>query len=45
MIRLSGEETVRCVGKVIGLLKEEQIPNREQLNSIEEAVRAGERRK
>lgn len=45
MISLSGEETVRCAGRVIGLLKEEQIPNREQLNRIEEAVRAGERRK
>lgn len=41
MIPLSGEETVRCVGRVIGLLKEEQIPNDDQLNYIEEAVRAG----
>ena len=40
-----GEEIVRCVGRVIGLLKEEQIPTGEQLNRIEEAVRAGERRK
>ena len=39
MIPLSGEETVRCVGRVIGKLKEEQIPNEEQLNMIEEAVR------
>ena len=45
MIPLSGEETVRCVGRVIGRLKEEQIPSRDQLNTIEEAVRAGERRK
>jgi len=45
MIPLSGEETVRCVGRVIGLLREEQIPTGEQLNRIEEAVRAGERRK
>ena len=44
MIPLSGEETVRCVGRVIGRLKEEQIPNREQLRMIEEAVKAGERR-
>ena len=44
MIPLSGEETVRCVGRVIGKLKEEQIPDREQLNMIEEAVRNGERR-
>lgn len=39
LIPLSGEETVRCVGRVIGLLKEEQIPSGEQLNMIEEAVR------
>lgn len=45
MIPLNGEETVRCAGRVIGLLKEEQIPNREQLNMIEESVRDGERRK
>ena len=44
MIPLSGEETVRCVGRVIGRLKEEQIPNREQLKMIEEAVKAEERR-
>ena len=44
MIPLSGEETVRCVGRVIGLLKDKQIPTREQLNMIEEAVRNGERR-
>lgn len=44
MIPLSGEETVRCVGRVIGLLKEEQIPDNDQLNMIEEAVRAGKRR-
>ena len=44
MIPLSGEETVRCVGRVIGTLKEKQIPNREQINMIEEAVKAGKRR-
>ena len=45
MIPLSGEEVVRCVGRVIGLLKDRQIPNRDQLNMIEETVRNGERRK
>ena len=45
MIPLSGEETVRCVGRVIGKLKEEQIPNEEQLDMIEEAVRFEEGRK
>jgi len=44
VIPLSGEETVRCVGRVIGLLKDEQIPSGEQLDMIEEAVRAGKRR-
>ena len=43
MIPLTGEETVRCVGRVIGALREEQLPSREQLNMIEETVR--ERRK
>jgi phage repressor protein C with HTH and peptisase S24 domain/DNA-binding XRE family transcriptional regulator len=45
MIPLSGEETVRCVGRVIGKLKEEQIPSGEQLDLIEEAVRSEEGRK
>jgi transcriptional regulator with XRE-family HTH domain len=45
MIPLSGEETVRCVGRVIGKLKEEQIPTGEQLDMIEEAVRSKEGRK
>ena len=45
MIPLSGEETVRCVGRVIGKLQEEQIPNEEQLDMIEEAVRFEEGRK
>ena len=34
-------QTVRCLGRVIGKLKEEQIPTREQLNRIEEAGKAG----
>jgi transcriptional regulator with XRE-family HTH domain len=34
-------QTVRCLGRVIGKLKEEQIPSREQLNRIEEAAQAG----
>ena len=34
-------QTVRCVGRVIGKLKEEQIPSREQLNRIREAGKAG----
>ncbi len=45
MIPLSGEETVRCVGRVIGKLKEEQIPSGEELDMIEEAVRSKEGRK
>lgn len=35
------EQTVRCIGRVIGKLKEEQIPTREQLNMMEEAAKAG----
>lgn len=42
MVPLNGEETVRCVGRVIGRLKDSQIPSREQMNAIEEAVRASE---
>ncbi len=34
-------QTVRCLGRVIGKLKEEQIPSREQMNRIEEAAKAG----
>ena len=34
-------QTVRCVGRVIGKLKEEQIPSREQMNRIREAEAAG----
>ena len=45
MIPLSGEETVRCAGRVIGKLKEEQIPDEEQLDMIAETVRAGEGRR
>ena len=44
VVPLSGEETVRCVGRVIGRLKEEQIPDAEQLNLIAESVRNVERR-
>ena len=35
------EQTVRCVGRVIGKLREEQIPDSDQLNMIEEAIRNG----
>ena len=35
------EQTVRCVGRVIGKVKDSQIPTREQLNRIEEAGKAG----
>jgi hypothetical protein len=45
MIPLSGEETVRCVGRVIGKLKETQIPDEEQLEMIEETVRTEEGRR
>ncbi len=41
-MRFDGEETVRCVGRVLGTLKEEQIPDREQMRAIEES-REGER--
>lgn len=34
-------QTVRCLGRVIGKLKKEQIPTREQLNRMEEAAQAG----
>ena len=34
------DQTVRCLGRVIGKLKEEQIPTREQINRIE-AEKAG----
>ncbi len=34
-------QTVRCIGRVIGKLKAEQIPSREQLNRIAEAGKAG----
>ena len=44
-IPLSGEEPVRCVGRVIGKLKEEQIPSGEQLDMIEETLRSKEGRK
>ena len=35
------DQTVRCLGRVIGKLKEEQIPTREQMKLIGEAERAG----
>lgn len=35
------DQTVRCLGRVIGKLKDEQIPTKEQINRINEAVRAG----
>lgn len=35
------DQTVRCIGRVIGKIKEEQIPGRELMNRIEEAARAG----
>ena len=34
-------QSVRCIGRVIGKLTENQIPTDEQLNMIEEATRAG----
>lgn len=37
----AGGETVRCVGKVIGKLKDEQIPDRYQLQEIMEQEAAG----
>ena len=35
------DQSVRCLGRVIGKLKEEQIPTPEQMNRIGEAERAG----
>ena len=35
------EQTVRCLGRVLGKLKEEQIPTAEQMNLINEAEGAG----
>ena len=35
------DQSVRCLGRVIGKVKEEQIPTREQINRIAEAARAG----
>ena len=35
------DQTVRCLGRVIGKIRDEQIPTREQMNRIEEAARAG----
>ena len=35
------DQSVRCLGRVIGRVKEEQIPTREQINRITEAARAG----
>ena len=43
-MRFDEEQTVRCVGKVIGKLKPGQIPDRDQLRMIEEAEQAGKRR-
>ena len=35
------DQSVRCLGRVIGKVKAEQIPTGEQMNRIEAAVRAG----
>ena len=35
------DQDVRCIGRVIGKLRDEQIPDGETLNRIEEAARAG----
>ena len=35
------DQSVRCLGRVIGKLKDEQIPTREQMNQIREAAKAG----
>ncbi len=35
------EQSVRCLGRVIGKLKTEQIPTRKQMNLITEAAQAG----
>ena len=35
------DQSVRCLGRVIGKVKKEQIPTREQMQRIEEAARAG----
>ena len=35
------DQSVRCIGRVIGKLKDEQIPSREIMNRITEAEQAG----
>ena len=35
------DQSVRCLGRVIGKVKDEQIPTGKQMKQIEEAVRAG----
>lgn len=36
------DQSIRCLGRVIGKVREEQIPTREQLNMIAQAGEAGE---
>jgi len=40
-MRFHEGQTVRCLGRVIGKVKEEQIPTAEDINRIEEATKAG----
>lgn len=39
-----GEQDVRCVGRVIGKLKDSQIPTEKQMRILEEAGKAGRRK-
>ena len=40
-MRFHEGQTVRCLGRVIGKVKEEQIPTAEDINRFEEAGKAG----
>ena len=42
-MQFTGEEHVRCIGRVLGKVEEAQIPNREQLKQMEEAREGRER--
>lgn len=42
-MRFTDGETVRCIGKVLGKVTGEEIPDREQINAIQEAREGGKR--
>ena len=45
VMKFSEYDSIRCIGKVIGKLKNEQLPDEKQLQILEEARRDGKRRK